>query len=546
MRPALARSVSLRRAVNRAGTSAASSATGLVAVSYSGVLSAGARSFALSRESAAGASLVRELTFSNINRYLRVLHVTPGSESRALSILRAQPGVIEATVTGTARAIATVAQKYYPNDPYYNGFTAAQVAVAGSTQATYHVDPYEENASIPGQWGMHAVRLDYAEDYSQSNNGSGIVSAGALGSSNVKIAVIDSGEDPSHPELASKIAYQKCFVTDGNGTLSTSGYSMDPNGHGTNVSGIAAATSNNSVGYVGSGGAASIYAYRVFPTPDDSCDPSKTTHDAQCSSNTTDIVSAINDAVKQKVNVINLSLGGTTQSDVCTNGVDPDTAEGSAIASAIAANIVVVAAAGNYASGTSAVNGVVAPGCDTGVIAVGASALSDGVANGSSSTPAGSSSSPVEYVASYSNYGSPAAAVNSTSAWGIVAPGGDPSNADATASTTDQLHWIQNIWTTTPYDSSDAGDCSADFGDLTQTPDCSVLIAGTSQATPLVAGAVALLIAANPSYQSPSKMKQLLCSTAHDIGAAHEGCGRLDLYRAMATALGDTNLPASK
>jgi len=41
-------------------------------------------------------------------------------------------------------------------------------------------------------------------------------------------------------------------------------------------------------------------------------------------------------------------------------------------------------------------------------------------------------------------------------------------------------------------------------------------------------------------------MKQLLFSTAHDIGDAHEGAGRLDLYRAMATAVGDASLPASK
>jgi hypothetical protein len=62
-------------------------------------------------------------------------------------------------------------------------------------------------------------------------------------------------------------------------------------------------------------------------------------------------------------------------------------------------------------------------------------------------------------------------------------------------------------------------------------------------ATPTVAGAAALIIAVNPSYKSPTKMKQLLCSTADDIGDSKEGCGRLNVYRAMATAVGDRSLP---
>jgi hypothetical protein len=44
-------------------------------------------------------------------------------------------------------------------------------------------------------------------------------------------------------------------------------------------------------------------------------------------------------------------------------------------------------------------------------------------------------------------------------------------------------------------------------------------------------------------HQSPAKMKQLLCSTADDIKDPNEGCGRLNVYRAMATVLGDSKLP---
>lgn len=53
------------------------------------------------------------------------------------------------------------------------------------------------------------------------------------------------------------------------------------------------------------------------------------------------------------------------------------------------------------------------------------------------------------------------------------------------------------------------------------------------------------ILGVNPSYQSPTRMKQLLCATAHDIGDSREGCGRLDIYRAMATALSDPSPPSS-
>jgi subtilisin family serine protease len=384
---------------------------------------------------------------------------------------------------------------------------------------------------------MHAIKLEDAFAYAQTGNGSGIVNAAALGSASVKIAIIDTGEDPNHPDLASKLAYQHCFVTNATGTAqSTSNFETDPQGHGTNVAGLAAAATNNAFGFTGTGGRVSIYAYRVFPTPDDNCTNDSST-DPQCGASTADIASAIEDAVAQHVNVISMSLGG----GACTStGVDSDPTEGAAVAEAIAANIIVVAAAGN--SGGS---GVSSPACDAGVIAVGATSLDDGTANGSGSY-GGTSAKPIEYVTQYTQYGSPASAYRSSSAWGIVAPGGDPSSDNDA----DDLHWIENIWTSTPYQSSPtdesfAGECTDDYPNSSRTTapvDCRTLIAGTSMATPHVAGAAALILSVNASYQSPAAMKALLCQTTDSV-AGNQGCGRLNVYRAMATALGDPSPP---
>jgi len=530
------------RRMPRVGSRESEIAPGRLAVTYSLSTLATSRAVLASRESSLGGRLIREFDHPHLGTATRVLSVPLQSISSAEASLRAQPGVQSVAVVGYRRFAQTISKPYFTNDPYFTGFAHPVPDPASSSSAvppeTYEVGPYEEGTYVPGQWNMHVIGLEDAFAYSQENNGSTVVNGKALGSSSVKIAIIDVGEDTSHPELKSKIAYQKCFITDAStNEQSTSNYTTDEDGHGTDVSGIAAAATNNSLGFAGSGGASSIYAYRVQATPEDACaNLGSASPPPQCTVDTVDLASAVEDAVAENVDVINLSLGGSNSTSVstgCTNGQDTDSIEGSAIADAIAANVVVVAAAGNQGT-----EGVEAPACDPDVIAVGATSLSDGLPNGSKNL-SGSASAPTEYVASYSDYGSPSASLNSQNAWGIVAPGGDPvSDTDA-----DYLHWVTDIWTTTPFDEQNFGGNCYDYPSFATTNDCQVQIAGTSMASPTVAGAAALIIAVNPSYKSPTRMKQLLCSTADDIGDSKEGCGRLNVYRAMATAVGDRSLP---
>ncbi|MGA3036307.1 MAG: S8 family serine peptidase [Vulcanimicrobiaceae bacterium] len=531
-------------------------------------------------EQSAGGTLARSFNFSHVNRVVDVLSVAPANASSAMATLRKQSGVLSVGPVGPRRHSMTAAA-HYPSDPYFDGFNAGQITTAGPDQSpmpyptpqypvTYEgtspvlgLQPFDENENVPGQWDMHAIKLEYAFGYSVPGGGYTSNTA-ALGSPSTKIAMIDTGQDTLHPELAGRITYQRCFITPTNsagfptGPQSTSDFTTDEWGHGTDVTGIAAASPNNGIGFVGAGGNSGIMGYRVFPTPDDSC-ANDNSSDPQCGADTPDIADAILDATNAGASVISLSLGGGG----CVGGQDDDMTEGTAVADAIAAGVIVVAAAGNESSGNSK-QPVDSPGCDPGVIAVGATGLDDGFPNGypngagNGNNAGGTNSVPVEYVASYSNAGT-INTVGSSTSWGIVAPGGD---ANLNINDNDEFHWIENIWTSTPYmsnsqDMNFTGGCTQDYPNYTLTTgtvDCRVQIEGTSQATPHVAGVVALVCAVSPSMCTPGNsnnataMKTLLCTYADDLRIPtapdpNQGCGRLNAYTVLAHVIGDSSPP---
>ena len=147
-------------------------------------------------------------------------------------------------------------------------------------------------------------------------------------SSGTKVAVIDSGVDYTHPDLAANYIGGYDYIFGDNDP-------MDDNGHGTHVAGTIAAAMNNLTGdpaaeegVVGVAPNARILAYKVCQA------------DGSCSDFA--IVQAIAQAIEDRAQVINMSLGGPEYSQALFDAVQD----------AWSAGAVIVAGAGN--DGTSA------------------------------------------------------------------------------------------------------------------------------------------------------------------------------------------------
>jgi hypothetical protein len=140
----------------------------------------------------------------------------------------------------------------------------------------------------------------------------------------VLVAVVDSGIDASHPELANKIEDARSFVDNQP--------RKDTEGHGTFVAGVIAAEANNAQGIAGIGFPVKLLVAKVVRA-DGTISPEA---EAQ----------AIRWAVNRGAQVINLSLGGTR--DPIRFARDTFSfLEASAIDYAVQNDVVVVAAVGN-------------------------------------------------------------------------------------------------------------------------------------------------------------------------------------------------------
>ncbi len=368
-------------------------------------------------------------------------------------------------------------------------------------------DPFLESSGSWGQdfrdlWGLDRIRVREAW---QTTRGAGQV-----------VAVVDTGLEYDHPDIAENVWVNPGEDLDGNGRVDPSdwngvddddngfvddlrGYDFagfgdrledgsidlgdadpfDEGGHGTHVSGTVAAVANNGIGIAGVAPEARVMALKGF--------------DAEGRGRDSDLWRAVLYAVENGADVVNASWS-------CNPACPENPLAEEVLAIAEAEGTVFVTSAGNRRF--DVVRN--APEKTSHAITVGSLGSDD-------------------VLSSFSNRG-----------WlvDLVAPGGDPglpltvltarrnilSLAASTLGPNDQPYVVQGEY---------------------------VRLAGTSMATPHVAGAVALLRAARPGL-TPRDVRRLLRASAEDLGSAgHDalyGAGVLDVARLLETPLADVSL----
>ena len=209
---------------------------------------------------------------------------------------------------------------------------AAAVVLAATLTGSTAVSGDTNDPHRSKQWGLDRVA---AEQAWATSDGSGAL-----------VAVIDTGVDLDHPDLASNlVVYSDADMVEPAGTCTRSGTGKnktvtctqdgpdDENGHGTHVAGIIAAVTGNGEGVAGVAPGAKILPVRVL--------------DAEGSGTTDQIASGIKYAADKGADVLNLSLGflsGVDQVVKVLGDLEPVYA---AIDYAVGKGAVVVFAAGN-------------------------------------------------------------------------------------------------------------------------------------------------------------------------------------------------------
>ncbi|HSW42443.1 MAG TPA: S8 family serine peptidase [Patescibacteria group bacterium] len=159
------------------------------------------------------------------------------------------------------------------------------------------------------QWGPEAV-------------GARTAWAWTRGRPEIVVAVLDTGVDLAHPDLAGRLV-------PGTDVGSGDGDPSDEDGHGTHVAGIVVAASGNGIGVSGVAPEVVVMPVKVMGDDGNIWEPA--------------VAEGITWAVTHGARVINLSLGGEKESPAINAAIDAARAEG----------VVVVAAAGNHSEGGS-------------------------------------------------------------------------------------------------------------------------------------------------------------------------------------------------
>ncbi len=168
-----------------------------------------------------------------------------------------------------------------------------------------HVRAAANDPLLAQQWGIFAIGADRVW---ASTTGNGVI-----------VAVVDSGSGP-HPDLAENLLPGRSFF----GLVeSQDGSDIDASGHGTHVAGIIASAANNGIGGSGVAPNAQLLPIKVL--------------DQAGQGDARDVAAGVRYAADNGAKVINLSLGGATESSSLTQAITYANDKGA----------LVVAAAGN-------------------------------------------------------------------------------------------------------------------------------------------------------------------------------------------------------
>jgi serine protease AprX len=321
----------------------------------------------------------------------------------------------------------------------------------------------------------------------------------------VGVAVIDSGVTPAHDDLRDASGAQRIvhFVDFVNGQAGA----YDDFGHGTHVAGIIAGNGFDSGSLrAGIAPAAGLVVLKVL--------------DGSGRGAVSDLIAAfdyvLTHRVQYSIRVVNVSIGAgvyeSSDTDLLTL----------AAKRVVQAGVVVVAAAGNNGThnGATQYGGITAPGNAPWVLTVGAS------------THNGTSDRSDDAIAGFSSRGP--AAVDFAAKPDLVAPGVGIESLSSPGSA---------MYASRP---SALLPGTIDPGYLPY-----LSLSGTSQATPVVTGAIALMLQANPSL-TPNAVKAILQYTAEirpGYDALTQGAGLLNALGAVQLAVsfggGPSSWPAS-
>jgi thermitase len=219
---------------------------------------------------------------------------------QAAQIHRQMGGQVEETIPDIGVQVVTV--------PKGQAMAKAKAYSANARVAYAEPDFVAEAMGSPDdpyldlQWGLTKVEASQAWDLT-------------TGSRVVNIAILDTGVDLDHPDLADKVVSEI--------NLTNYGSADDVYGHGTHVAGIAAAMTDNGIGIAGLGYSSGIMDVKVL--------------DDNGMGAYSWIVSGILWAADNGADIINMSLGGSFASSALEDAIDYAWDKG----------VVVVAAAGN-------------------------------------------------------------------------------------------------------------------------------------------------------------------------------------------------------